>query len=66
VEFESELAIPKEGLEFLVNVTWPEGTPDTAFAIELEPDGLETQTQTRWASGATLDDVFTFQWRQQP
>jgi hypothetical protein len=66
VEFESELIIPMEGLEFLVKVTWPAGTPDTAFAMELEPDGLETQAQTHWSTGATLEDVFTFQWKEQP
>jgi hypothetical protein len=61
-----ELVIPEEGIEFLVSVTWPEGTPDTAFAMELEPDGLETQSQTRWSNGASLSEIFTFEWKQQP
>jgi hypothetical protein len=65
VEFQSELSIPKEGLELVVNVTWPEGTPDTAFAVELEPDGLDAQSQTRWSTGAKLEDVFNFQWKHE-
>jgi hypothetical protein len=65
VEFQSDLSIPKEGLELVVNVTWPEGTPDTAFAVELEPDGLDAQAQTRWSTGAKLEDVFNFQWKQE-
>ena len=65
VEFQSDLAIPREGLELVVNVTWPEGTPDTAFAIELEPDGLDAQSQTRWSTGSKLEDVFNFQWKHE-
>jgi hypothetical protein len=65
VEFQSDLSIPKEGLELVVNVTWPEGTPETAFAVELEPDGLDAQSQTRWSTGAKLDDVFDFQWKHE-
>ena len=64
MEARVELAIPKEGIDLLVGVTWPEGTPDTAVTVELEPDGLEAQAQTRWSTGAKLTEVFTFQWMQ--
>jgi hypothetical protein len=64
VETTQEIEIPKEGIEFLAKVLWPEGTPDTAFSIELEPDGLDTQTQTKWSSGSKLEDLFVFKWSQ--
>jgi len=57
------LDIPTEGLELLVNATWPTGTPDTAVTIELEPDGLDSQSQTRWSSGSTLQEPFSYYWK---
>ncbi len=63
VEFTADLALEKgTGHELMLGATWPEGTPDTALTVELEPDGLETRSETRWASGADLNEVLTFTW----
>ena len=59
----NELTIPKEGLELVVTVAWPEGTPDTAFTMEVEPDGMDMQTQTHWSSGSHMEEFYTFQWK---
>lgn len=56
------LAIPAEGLEFWVTATWPEGTPDTAVSLELEPEGKDTLSQTHWSLGPTMDQIFSFSW----
>ena len=64
IEFQTELSIPNEGIEFQVSVVWPDGTPDTAFSMELEPDGLDAQSQTRWSGGARMNDVIAFEWKQ--
>lgn len=62
VEFNAELEVSHEGNELMLSVTWPEGTPDTALTVELEPDGFDTRRETRWSSGSTLDEVLTFTW----
>lgn len=61
-EFRTELEVSHEGNELVVNATWPEGTPETAVTVELEPDGFESRSETRWSSGTTLDEVLTFKW----
>jgi len=63
-ELFQSLPVPEEGVELALTVQWPEGTPDTAVTLELEPDGLDTQSQTRWSSGLTLDEVIPFVWRK--
>ena len=63
MELRENLAIPAEGLEFLLSAKWPTGTPDTALSIELEPDGLDAQSQTRWSTGAQIEDVITYRWK---
>ena len=62
-EIPVQIVIPLEGFDLLLDAKWPEGTPDTALTIELEPDGLEAQSQTRWASGAALTEILPFQWK---
>lgn len=62
-EKEYDLTLPKEGIELLVSGKWPEGTPDTALTIDLEPTGLETQSQTRWSFGNEMNEVIPFQWK---
>lgn len=62
VEFRTDVKVSKSGNELVLAVTWPEGTPDTALTVELEPDGLETRSETRWSSGAALEEVLTFSW----
>lgn len=58
------MSIPEEGVELSLTVQWPEGTPETAVTLELEPDSLDTQAQTRWSSGLTLDEVIPFVWKK--
>ena len=57
-----DISIPAEGVELLIEATWPAGTPDTPITVELEPDGLDTQSQTRWSSGGTLHEPFSYHW----
>lgn len=63
MELRENLSIPGEGLEFLVSAKWPAGTPDTALSVELEPDGLDAQSQTRWSTGAQMEDVIAYHWK---
>lgn len=63
VETGVELVIPKEGIEFQVSARWPEGTPDTALTVELEPDAMDAQSQTRWSVGGAMQETFVFQWK---
>lgn len=62
LELKAGLEISHDGNELILAATWPEGTPDTALTVELEPDGFETQSQTRWSSEAALEEVLTFTW----
>jgi len=62
VEFKTDLEVSHDGNEMILSVTWPEGTPDTAVTIELEPDGFEFRSETRWSSEAALNEVLTFTW----
>jgi len=64
LELSHSLIIPDEGVEFSLNVQWPEGTPETAVTLELEPDSLDTLAQTRWSTGLTLDEVIPFVWKR--
>jgi hypothetical protein len=57
---EAQLPFAKEGLELTLSAQWPEGTPDTAITVELEPDGLDVQSQTRWSTGGSLEEVLLF------
>ncbi len=63
MEVEAPLPSTKDGVDVFVRATWPEGTPDTAVTVELEPDGLPTRSETRWSSAASLDEVITFEWK---
>lgn len=62
VEFKAGIEVAHEGNEFILSATWPEGTPDTALTVELEPEGFETRTETRWSSAGELNEVLTFTW----
>ena len=63
IETQADLAIPADGIEFILSAEWPEGTHDTALTLEVEPDGLDTKTETRWSIGTTLTEVISFQWK---
>lgn len=62
LEIKTTLQAANQGVDVFLAATWPEGTPDTAVTLEVEPDGLESRTETRWSSGAALDEVLTFVW----
>lgn len=62
VECEAKLELGHEGNEFVLEGQWPAGAPDTAVTVELEPDGLELRSETRWSEGGLVSDVLTFVW----
>jgi len=62
VELNADIPIPKEGIEFFLTVAWPPGVPDTAITLEVEPDGLDAQSQTRWSSGGQVSEALLFHW----
>lgn len=62
VEIETRLRLGTDGEELRLEATWPEGTPDTAISVEIEPEGHETREQTRWSDGPELNDLLLFQW----
>ena len=62
VETEVELEIGHDGNELVLEAAWPDGTPLTAVTIELEPEGLEARSETRWAAEGGVSDVLTFVW----
>lgn len=63
MEVDAYLPSPKDGVDVFVKATWPEGTPDSAITLEVEPDGLATRSETRWSSAASLDEVITLEWK---
>ena len=63
IETNADLDIPAEGIEFILTAEWPEGTADTVLALEIQPDGLDTKTETRWSLGASMTEVISFQWK---
>ncbi len=63
IEIDAGLASPEEGVDAFLSATWSDGTPDTALTLELEPDGLEARSETRWSSAGGLDEVITFSWK---
>lgn len=62
LEIKANLEINHEGNEVMLSATWPPGTPDTALTVEIEPDGFETRSETRWSSNAALNEVLTYTW----
>jgi hypothetical protein len=63
LEREAVLPATQEGVDVFLSATWPENTPDTALTLEIEPDGLEARSETRWSSAGSLDEVITFSWK---
>jgi hypothetical protein len=64
IETKVDLEIPEAGIEFFLNVTWPDGTPNTAVTVELQPDEMDPQSLTRWSSGASMnDEVISYKWK---
>ncbi|MEZ5386137.1 MAG: hypothetical protein R3F13_11545 [Prosthecobacter sp.] len=63
MEVEVSLSAPDHGVDVFLAATWPDDTPDTAITLEIEPDGLESRSETRWSSAGSLDEVITFIWK---
>lgn len=63
LEVDAVLLSTQDGVDVFLSATWPENTPDTALTLELEPDGLEARSETRWSSAGSLDEVITFSWK---
>lgn len=58
---ETNLLLPREGVDLLVEATWPKGTPLTALELTMEPEGKASQSVVVWGEGQ-LEDVVTFVW----
>lgn len=63
LELHAVLPSAQDGVDVFLSATWPENTPDTALTLEIEPDGLEARSETRWSVAASLDEVITFSWK---
>ena len=63
VEGRAKIEIPQAGLELSVQAEWPAGTPDTALTIEVDPDALESRSQTLWSQDGRIEDTMFFSWK---
>ena len=61
IEITDTLAL-ENGMELTIESAWPAGTPWTAVTIEIEPDGFEARSATRWTDSARLTEVVSFSW----
>lgn len=62
-EVERSLPLEDGSATLSVSARWPEGTPDTPVTLELEPEGRQTESATRWSFGPSLNDTYSFSWR---
>lgn len=62
IETEAPMPLPGDGVELALEARWPEGTPDTAVTVELEPDELDARRETRWSTGPVLNEILSFKW----
>lgn len=64
--WETELSLPSRAslLELEAELHWPEGSPEQAVTINLEPLGKEARRDTQWtgSNGSLLHAIFTFTW----
>ncbi|MEG0023799.1 MAG: hypothetical protein RR553_00690 [Akkermansia sp.] len=51
-----------QGLSLIVETTWSAGTPETPITLSIEPNGMTTQTETRWSCDNSLHDIYHFSW----
>jgi hypothetical protein len=63
LELHAVLASTQDGVDVFLSATWQQNTPDTALTLEIEPDGLEARSETRWSAASSLDEVITFSWK---
>lgn len=62
IEIKTMIEVSHEGNEFTLDAQWPQGTPDTALTLEIEPDGFDMRSETRWSSAAALSEILTLIW----
>ncbi|HYF36826.1 MAG TPA: hypothetical protein VD994_16135, partial [Prosthecobacter sp.] len=62
IEVKAGIGLSHDGNEMELTATWPPGTPETALTLEIEPDGFEARTETRWAPASELNEILTFKW----
>ncbi len=62
LDIRTEMDIPSEGIDLMLDVSWQVGTPETAVTIELEPDGLDAKSHTRWSIGTQLHEILPYLW----
>jgi hypothetical protein len=62
IEIETSLPITPDGLELSLAAQWPNGTPDTAITVELEPNELDTRRETRWSDKFISQEILNFKW----
>lgn len=62
-EVECGLPLKEDSITLTVSARWPEGTPDTPVTLELEPEGRQAASATRWSFGPSLNDSYSFSWK---
>ena len=62
-EIESHLVIPPEGVELLLEASWPEEADHAAVTVELEPEALDAKSETAWSDAGELQAYLTFRWQ---
>lgn len=62
-EVECRLPLKGDFTTLTVSAQWPEGTPDTPVTLELEPEGRQAASATRWSFGPSLNDTYSFSWK---
>ena len=62
-EVECRLPLKGSSATLTVSAQWPEGTPDTPVTLELEPEGRQAASVTRWSFGPSLNDTYSFSWK---
>ncbi|WP_330935367.1 hypothetical protein V3C20_10045 [Akkermansia sp. RCC_12PD] len=62
-EVECRLPLKGSSATLTVSAQWPEGTPDTPVTLELEPEGRQADSATRWSFGPSLNDTYSFSWK---
>lgn len=62
-EVECGMPLEQNAITLTVSARWPEGTPDTPVTLELEPEGRQAVSATRWSFGPALNDTYSFSWK---
>lgn len=53
------IAYPKEGVDLVLHVEWPDGAPQSALRVQLTDPSGDTHEKSVWGSGSD-DEVITF------